>query len=62
MNLILDANYFWILGKPPTPSLLDYFGPWPWYIVTAAFFALAHFYTVYVPFQINDLRRAYVKR
>ena len=26
-NLILNANYFWIMGKPPAGSLLDYMGP-----------------------------------
>lgn len=55
VNLILDANYFWICGKPVNdlgqhvPSLLDYMGPWPWYILTAEFVALAHFAIAYLP-------------
>ena len=53
VNLLLGANYFWILGKPTTASLLDYFGPWPWYLVSAAVFALIHFYLVYLPFQLK---------
>lgn len=48
-NLILDANYFWIMGKPPVPSLLDYMGPWPWYILTGEFVALVHFGAAYLP-------------
>ncbi len=54
VNLLLDANYFWILGKPPTASILDYFGPWPWYLLSTAVFALFHFYIVYLPFQLKD--------
>jgi len=49
-NLILDANYFWIMAKPPTASLLDYMGPWPWYILTGEFVALAHFILAYLLF------------
>jgi len=55
VNLILDANYFWIRGKPVNdlgehiPSLLDYLGPWPWYILSAEFVALAHFAVAYLP-------------
>jgi len=48
-NLILDANYFWILGKPAVPTLLDYMGPWPWYLLTGQFVALAHFGLAYLP-------------
>ena len=55
-NILLDANYFWICGKPinelgeHVPSLLDYLGPWPWYILAAEFIAFAHFLLAYIPF------------
>ena len=62
VNLILDANYFWILKKPPTASLLDYFGPWPWYLLTTTFFALVHFYLVYLPFQLRDKGIRFVRQ
>jgi len=51
-NVIIDANYFWILGKPPMGSLLDYMGPWPWYILTGEFVALAHFGFAYLLYKI----------
>jgi len=60
VNLILDANYFWICGKPVNelgehvPSLLDYMGHWPWYILTAEFVALLHFFLAYSPFYFID--------
>lgn len=64
VNLILDANYFWICGKPVNdlgrhiPSLLDYMGPWPWYILTAEFVALAHFGAAYLPIHFIQKRKA----
>ena len=54
VNLILDANYFWICGKPPMSSLLDYLGPWPWYILAVELVALVHFAVAYIPFYILD--------
>ena len=46
-NILFDANYFWIMSKPPAGSLLDYMGPWPWYILTGQLVALAHFCIAY---------------
>ena len=63
VNLILDANYFWICGKPVTPSgdhvptILDFMGPWPWYILTAEFVALIHFLLAYTPFYFINKKR-----
>jgi hypothetical integral membrane protein (TIGR02206 family) len=57
VNIILDANYFWICWKPPMASLLDFMGPWPWYIVAGELVALIHFILAYLPFYIIDKRR-----
>ncbi|MBB3038541.1 TIGR02206 family membrane protein [Hoyosella altamirensis] len=34
-NSLAGTNYGFLNAKPSTPSLLDAFGPWPWYIVVA---------------------------
>lgn len=47
VNLLLDSNYFWISGKPPVGTVLDFFGPWPIYIIVSGFLALLHFYFFY---------------
>ena len=47
INLLLKSNYFWICGKPPVPTILDYFGPWPWYIIVVMILTLIHFYLFY---------------
>jgi hypothetical integral membrane protein (TIGR02206 family) len=56
VNLVLDSNYFWICGKPPTASLLDYLGPWPWYILVAEFVTLLHYLVAYAPFYFFNKR------
>ena len=48
-NLLLGSNYFYIMRKPPTASLLDLLGPWPWYILVCEGLALVLFILVYLP-------------
>ena len=31
-NVVADTNYGYLLRKPSS-SILDFFGPWPWYVV-----------------------------
>ena len=53
INTFLGSNYFWIMEKPPMASLLDYLGPWPWYIFWAEFVAIIHFAFAYLPVYIE---------
>ncbi len=32
-NLLVGTNYGYLNGKPPTASILDLLGPWPWYVL-----------------------------
>jgi len=48
---IFKTNYMFLRSKPPTPSLLDFLGPWPWYILVGEFIALGLFLMLYLPFR-----------
>ncbi len=49
-NLYFHTNYMYLCEKPSTPSLLDYMGPWPWYILSGELVAWAVFGLLALPF------------
>jgi len=55
LNFILGSNYMFLAHKPETSSVLDFFGPWPLYIIPLEFVAIFMFSLVYLPFLIADL-------
>lgn len=56
INFGLGSNYFWICEKPLTASLLDYLGPWPWYILVGEFVAILHYFAAYAPIHFMNKR------
>ena len=57
-NYVIGSNYMFTLHKPPTVSLFDVMGPWPWYILTAEFVAIVLFSILYLPFAIRQKQPA----
>jgi hypothetical integral membrane protein (TIGR02206 family) len=50
-NLVTGGNYMWLREKPDEGSLLDFMGPWPWYILSAALLALLLFTLLDLPYR-----------
>ena len=55
INLWLGTNYLFLSSKPEQASLMDFLGPWPWYILSLAGLALVSSLVYYLPFLIGDL-------
>lgn len=54
VNLLLDANYGYLMHKPPNPTLIDYLGEWPYYLISLELVAIVSFCIYYLPFFIKD--------
>jgi hypothetical integral membrane protein (TIGR02206 family) len=55
IDAVTGADYMYLRSKPPSPTLLDALGPWPWYILVATGIGLLLFAVLDAPFR---LRRA----
>ncbi len=49
------ADYMFLRHKPPSATMLNLLGPWPWYIFTAIPVAIALFALLDLPFDRNPL-------
>lgn len=55
-NIFTGGNYMFLRERPETPSILDYMGPWPWYILSATLLALSLFALLDLPFRARRER------
>lgn len=56
INRILNTNYLFINGKPPTASILDALPAWPYYIFYMELIGVVIFFLLYLPFLISDIK------
>lgn len=54
INKWIGSNYLYTAGKLSTPSLLDWLGPWPWYLAAMEGLGLLFCLVLYLPFAIHD--------
>lgn len=53
-NRWVGANYLYIMRKPKISSLMNYLGPWPWYLLSLEGLVIVIFYVLYAPFWITE--------
>ncbi|HET6361036.1 MAG TPA: TIGR02206 family membrane protein [Gemmatimonadota bacterium] len=51
VDLLTGANFLWLRAKPVQPTVLDWLGPWPVYLVAAGAIGLAGFHLLALPFR-----------
>jgi len=51
LNRLLGTNYGYVNAKPPHGSLLDFLGPWPWYLLALEGIAVLFFGLLLLPFR-----------
>ena len=57
INFSIGSNYFYTRHKPSGGSVLDYFGPWPVYIIVVEILAVFLFILAYIPFYKQKNRK-----
>ena len=53
-NWLTGGNYMFVARKPEFASLIDFLGPWPWYIGSMIVVGILAFTLVYLPFALYD--------
>jgi hypothetical integral membrane protein (TIGR02206 family) len=56
LDAVYKTNYMFLRAKPQGKTLLDAFGPWPWYIAVCEALALILFPLLYLPFWRKNAR------
>jgi hypothetical integral membrane protein (TIGR02206 family) len=56
VNWLTDGNYWFLAHPPTTPSLIDYLGPWPSYLLAIQALGVLLFVTALLPFVWRRIR------
>jgi len=56
IDRMLGANYMYLLGPPANPSIYDFFGPWPWSLLSLTTVGTLLIALCCLPFWIRERR------
>ena len=56
LNWLHGTKYLYLSHKPHGASLIDYLGPWQWYIASLSLIAIVSFVVCWLPFGVLKLR------
>ncbi|WP_404456697.1 TIGR02206 family membrane protein [Virgibacillus necropolis] len=62
MNIVTGGNYMFLSRKPSNPSLLDYLGDYPWYLLSLELVTLIMFLILYLPFPVRNYMKKRTKK
>lgn len=55
VDALFGWNYGYLCSPPSQPSLIDFLGPWPWYLLSIEAIALLVFWLLYLPWKGRSL-------
>jgi hypothetical integral membrane protein (TIGR02206 family) len=58
LNELVGTNYGYVNAKPGTATILDYLGPWPWYVAVEIALVATVWALMTLPWQVRDPARA----
>ncbi len=61
IDVLTGWNYGYLRHKPDMPSLIDYMGPWPWYLVSIEATGLIIFFLLYLPWSRSRGQRPEIR-
>lgn len=53
VNILTNGNYLFLCHKPNSTSIMDYLGPWPWYVLGLEAVGIAIMFIIYIPFSMR---------
>jgi len=59
VNALLDTDYGYLNGKPSDATVLDYLGPWPWYVLAEMAIVLVGWALITLPWTGLPRRRTH---